>query len=297
MINKRDGASPAEDDAPSCPESEASRSYGTTRPQRGTSNRNARGSSRDRKLRRRWLLVQFGDGHKAPCYRCDIPLDDSTITVDRIVPGAHGGRYTHGNIRPACQKCNSETGGAVRSLPSEVEPLVTGDAHSVVVGGVDAVRPSVGVDQRGGVVVPVGPVASTSTASAEIAGSSSPGAVDALVGGHVADSPALPRRVVGATQGLAGVVDGTALAQPSNVREAQPLGVMPPVATLDAACPLGSIPDRTIAGAAGPPDAEVVSIAEVGGSGTSRPVAAGYGALVHPATVPNSETGGAVRSS
>jgi DNA (cytosine-5)-methyltransferase 1 len=32
MIDKRDGASPAEDDAPSYPESEASRSYGTTRP-------------------------------------------------------------------------------------------------------------------------------------------------------------------------------------------------------------------------------------------------------------------------
>jgi hypothetical protein len=31
------------------------------------------------------------------------------------VPGAHGGRYTHGNIRPACGPCNSETGGAVRS--------------------------------------------------------------------------------------------------------------------------------------------------------------------------------------
>jgi hypothetical protein len=31
MINKRDGASPAEDDAPSYPESEASQSYVTIR--------------------------------------------------------------------------------------------------------------------------------------------------------------------------------------------------------------------------------------------------------------------------
>jgi len=88
------------------------------RGRRGTSNRDARGNTRDRAARRAWLLTQFGNGVTAPCYRfeaCGAMLDEKTITVDRIVPGAHGGRYVRGNIRPACGPCNSETGGAVRS--------------------------------------------------------------------------------------------------------------------------------------------------------------------------------------
>jgi hypothetical protein len=80
---------------------------------RGTSNRNARGSSYDRRARRAFLLATFGDGDTCPCYRCGATLDDSTITVDRIVPGRDGGTYRRGNIRPACGPCNSETGGAL----------------------------------------------------------------------------------------------------------------------------------------------------------------------------------------
>jgi hypothetical protein len=83
---------------------------------RGTTNRNARGSSYSRRRRRLWLLDTFGDGTTAKCYRCAAELTDSTITVDRIVPGCQGGRYVRGNIRPACLHCNSETGGAVRRL-------------------------------------------------------------------------------------------------------------------------------------------------------------------------------------
>jgi hypothetical protein len=83
---------------------------------RGTTNRNARGSSYSRRRRRQWLLDTFGDGTKAKCYRCDVELTDGTITVDRIIPGCQGGRYVRGNIRPACLHCNSETGGAVRRL-------------------------------------------------------------------------------------------------------------------------------------------------------------------------------------
>jgi len=49
------------------------------------------------------------------CYRCGELLDDSTVTVDRIVPGCLGGRYVRTNIRPACSACNSETGGALAS--------------------------------------------------------------------------------------------------------------------------------------------------------------------------------------
>lgn len=78
---------------------------------RGTTNRNARGNSRDRALRRAFLLAKFGDGEKAPCYRCSILLDEKELTVDRVVPGAEGGTYRRDNIRPACGPCNSETGG------------------------------------------------------------------------------------------------------------------------------------------------------------------------------------------
>lgn len=81
---------------------------------RGTTNGNARGSAADRRRRRAWLLETFGDGVHAPCYRCGLELDDSTVTVDRVVPGCRGGTYRRGNIRPACGPCNSETGGALR---------------------------------------------------------------------------------------------------------------------------------------------------------------------------------------
>jgi len=80
---------------------------------RGTTNRNARGSSYDRRARRAWLLEQHGDGVTCACYRCGATLDESTITVDRIVPGRDGGTYRRSNIRPACGRCNSETGGAL----------------------------------------------------------------------------------------------------------------------------------------------------------------------------------------
>lgn len=45
------------------------------------------------------------------CYRCLTVLTEKTMTVDRIVPGAHGGTYRKGNVRPACKSCNSTTGG------------------------------------------------------------------------------------------------------------------------------------------------------------------------------------------
>lgn len=50
----------------------------------------------------------------ARCYRCGILLHDGTITVDRIIPGAHGGTYRRNNIRPACAKDNSSTGAPIR---------------------------------------------------------------------------------------------------------------------------------------------------------------------------------------
>mgnify|MGYP003576165398 CR=1 FL=1 len=117
---------------------------------RGTSNGNASGSAEDRRRRKAWLLetyaadtkawvYQFFDGAieavepgalhvrawlepyilrqdilACRCYRCGKLLIFETLTVDRIIPGCQGGTYRRNNIRPACGKCNSETGGAVR---------------------------------------------------------------------------------------------------------------------------------------------------------------------------------------
>lgn len=89
---------------------------------RGTTNQNMRGNSRDRQRRRQWLLDTFGDGATCPCHYCGELVDDVSITVDRIVPGAEGGRYVRSNIRPACSKCNTREGaklGATRRWSPE----------------------------------------------------------------------------------------------------------------------------------------------------------------------------------
>lgn len=91
---------------------------------RGTTNGVVRGNSADRKARRAWLVATFGwpEIGVVNCYRCDVPLlqdpdpeaPGQSVTVDRIVPGVHGGRYVRDNIRPACGPCNSETGSTLR---------------------------------------------------------------------------------------------------------------------------------------------------------------------------------------
>jgi hypothetical protein len=112
-----------------------------TRPptRRGTTNGNARGGSDDRRRRREWLVqcyranvdvvtielhhgplvveVETGTEGAEPacrCYRCGVLLTVDTVTVDRIKPGCQGGTYRRDNIRPACGKCNSETGATTR---------------------------------------------------------------------------------------------------------------------------------------------------------------------------------------
>lgn len=91
-----------------------------------------RGNNRDRARRREWLVNTWradvdaittpaGDVIEAPpgyigepacrCYRCGVLLTINTVTADRITPGAHGGRYVRGNIRPACTLCQCITGG------------------------------------------------------------------------------------------------------------------------------------------------------------------------------------------
>lgn len=88
---------------------------------RGTTNRNARGNTRNREARRIYLLITFAADKPTKlgelacrCYRCGSLLTFYTVTVDRIIPGCRGGTYRRNNIRPACGSCNSETGGAQR---------------------------------------------------------------------------------------------------------------------------------------------------------------------------------------
>lgn len=65
--------------------------------------RNVRGSAADRRARRAWILRTFGNGVVAPCVHCAGLVDDSTLEVDRIVPG---GSYRRENIQPSCKPCN-----------------------------------------------------------------------------------------------------------------------------------------------------------------------------------------------
>src|SRR6478752_4925541 len=96
---------------------------------RGTTNRNDRGSSYQRRVRKLWLLVEFGDGVQAPCSlrvsaKCEGTVTISTITVDRHpIPGAEGGRYTRDNIRPACAPCNQTDGGRLGVARKSAKPL------------------------------------------------------------------------------------------------------------------------------------------------------------------------------
>ena len=87
---------------------------------RGTSNTNSRGSAESRRRRKVWLLATFDPDlgpEQARCsFGCGTVVDLATISVDRFpVPGCQGGRYVRGNIRPACEPCNSTHGGALRS--------------------------------------------------------------------------------------------------------------------------------------------------------------------------------------
>lgn len=111
---------------------------------RGKSNGNERGSSRDRAARKKrliaryparrtitfiervltmdlsWQLVERSQSvpieGKTRCYACGTLLDETTVTVDRIIPGAKGGRYVDENVRPSCATCNSATAVLAKSL-------------------------------------------------------------------------------------------------------------------------------------------------------------------------------------
>jgi hypothetical protein len=86
-----------------------------TRVRRGTTNRNVRGSSTDRRRRREWLVQTYGSNGRVLCWRgCGAWLTVDTLTVDRLVPGCRGGTYRRENIRPACAPCNTSWGSGER---------------------------------------------------------------------------------------------------------------------------------------------------------------------------------------
>lgn len=87
---------------------------------RGCSNKNDTGNNKQRRARKLWLLGTFGDGITVQCVHCAVVLFYSTLTVDRIIPGCRGGRYTKDNIQPSCGPCNSRLGGALRSSLRQV---------------------------------------------------------------------------------------------------------------------------------------------------------------------------------
>lgn len=78
---------------------------------RGTTNRDNRGNSKDRRRRREFLITKFGDGTTCVCSHCPAVLTVNTVNADRIVPGYQGGKYTRDNIRPSCADCGSQQGG------------------------------------------------------------------------------------------------------------------------------------------------------------------------------------------
>ncbi len=45
------------------------------------------------------------------CFRCGKLCDWDSVEIDRIKPGAEGGRYTKSNIRPCCSACNKVLSG------------------------------------------------------------------------------------------------------------------------------------------------------------------------------------------
>jgi len=64
-----------------------------------------RGSAKDRRARKRWILGHFGDGERALCVHCAAIVDFETMEVDRT---EIGGKYVRANVQPSCQPCNRD---------------------------------------------------------------------------------------------------------------------------------------------------------------------------------------------
>ena len=68
-------------------------------------NRRARKRAGGVLTRKDWLgLVAF---YNFQCLACGLPGDAVSLTADHIIPLAHGGANTSGNIQPLCRGCNN----------------------------------------------------------------------------------------------------------------------------------------------------------------------------------------------
>lgn len=66
-----------------------------------------RPSSKQRKASRAALAKEFGNGDQCPCVACGRNVGvDSTMSLDRIIPGSDGGSYARSNLVPNCYDCN-----------------------------------------------------------------------------------------------------------------------------------------------------------------------------------------------
>lgn len=66
-----------------------------------------RGNSAQRRARKGYLLIFWGNGETCPCiYGCGRMLSFATVEADRIIPGSLGGSYRRENVIPACRSCN-----------------------------------------------------------------------------------------------------------------------------------------------------------------------------------------------
>lgn len=82
---------------------------------RGRSNGNESGSSKDRRARRAWLVTPEagfgGDGLKVLCQVCfGLYVTVEDMVVGRITAGVEGGTYRRDNVRPECSGCSCREG-------------------------------------------------------------------------------------------------------------------------------------------------------------------------------------------
>lgn len=69
-----------------------------------------RGNAQDRRARKLWMLMTWGDGSSCGCVYCPTVLTYETVEADRIIPG---GPYVRQNVQPACRTCNLARGDRV----------------------------------------------------------------------------------------------------------------------------------------------------------------------------------------
>lgn len=100
------------------------------------------GSQRRKKLRAD-LLTEFGDGTTCPCLNCGRVLDITTVSMDRIIPGADNGRYNIENLIPMdydCNRARSDSDFDEMASTWAVAPI--GDEPAVTPGTVVRAQPS-----------------------------------------------------------------------------------------------------------------------------------------------------------